>query len=100
MSPGPLMNNPVPHLNGSMALHLSIWPDRPSLHRCPPNQAWDLMHAAVLMSEARPTSWIKNPYGACAWSPESLSVMAKETAFLCSQKDDSALAWAEKELTK
>ncbi|HSS37372.1 MAG TPA: hypothetical protein VLT58_01260 [Polyangia bacterium] len=95
---GPLMERPMPHINGTLAAHLSLWIDRTSLRRCPPNQAWDLFHAAVLMAEARPTNAIRNIYGACRWAPESLAVLAKETAWLSSQKDDSALGWAERTL--
>jgi hypothetical protein len=95
---GPVTERPIRHVNGSFALHLSLWLDRPSLHVCPPGQAWDLFHAAVLMSEARPMNSMCNYYGKCAWSPESLAVAARGTAYLCSQKDDSALEWAERTL--
>jgi len=95
---GALMNEQFRHINGSLCLHLSTWQDRPSLHRTPSGQAWDLFHAAVLTSEARPTPWIKNCYGAGSWSAESLEIMARETAWLSSSKDDSAIAWAERSL--
>lgn len=87
-----------PHINGSLIAHLSLWFDRPSLHVTPTGQAWDLFHAAVLRSEAEPTTWMWNIYGACAWSPHSLETMSKGAAWLSSQKDDSALAWAERTL--
>jgi hypothetical protein len=92
---GPLTERPLRHINGTLAMAFSCWIDRPSLHSCPPRQAWDLFHAEVLMAEARPTTLIKNAYGSGNWSAESLAVMAKETAYLCSQKDDSCLDWAE-----
>lgn len=95
---GALTNHGLTHLNGSLCLHFSTWLDRPSLHRTPPGQAWDMMHAAVLLAEGRPTPWLKNCYGPGNWSPESLAVMAKETAWLSSSKDPSALAWAERTL--
>lgn len=88
----------VPHINGSLIAELSLWLDRPSLHRTPPKQAWDLFHARVLLAEGANTSAIKNVYGARGWSPEALTAMAKETAWLASTKDGSALAWAEVEL--
>ncbi len=91
---GPEMNA-LPHVNGSLVAHLSLWQDRQSLHRCPPGQAWDLFHAEVLQAETRPSGWLRNVYGACDWSLASLRAMSKETAWLCSQKDDSALEWAE-----
>lgn len=88
----------LPHVNGSILAHLSMWLDRPSLHQTPPTQAWDLFHAQVLTTEALPTSFMKNVYCAGNWSDESLAGLAKETAWLASQKDDSALAWAERAL--
>lgn len=90
----------IPHVNGTLIAHLSIWPDRPSLHRTPADQAWDVFHSAVLSSEARPTTQIKNVYGARRWSAAALKAMAKETAWLSSTKDDSALEWAERTLVK
>lgn len=95
---GALMNESSPHINGSLMAHLSLWPDRPSLHRTPPRQAWDLFHAEVLMAEARSTSWIKNLYGAGEWSADALRLLSRETAWLSSQKHDSALDWAERTL--
>lgn len=97
---GPEMAEGVPHLNGSVICHLSLWPDRPSLHRTPPGQAWDLFHAVVLQQEGRGSRRMQNVYGAGNWSAASLASMARETAWLCSQKDNSALGWAERELTK
>lgn len=97
---GALMEEGLRHINGSLISHLSLWPDRQSLHRCPPGHAWDLFHADVLMAEAHPTSWIKNLYGNVEWSADALRLLARETAWLSSQKHDSALEWAERELTK
>lgn len=96
---GPEMLQGVPHLNGSLISHLSLWPDRPSLHRTPPGQAWDLFHAVVLAQEGRGTRAMQNVYCAANWSPESLRGLSAETAWLCSQKDDTALEWAERSLT-
>lgn len=95
---GALTNRGARHINGSLIAHLSLWHDRPSLHETPRGQAWDMFHAQVLTSEARPTPWMKNVYAAGRWSDESLVGMAKETAWLASSKDDSALAWAERTL--
>lgn len=94
---GPGMQQ-YPHLNGSLLSHLSVWQDRPSLHQTPPSQSWDMYHARVILAEGLPTTWAKNIYGACEWSAPSLNAMAKETAWLCSQKDDSAIDWAERRL--
>jgi hypothetical protein len=94
---GPEMNH-IPHVNGSLVAHLSLWEDRPSLHTTPKEgqQGWDLFHAAAILSEARATRVILNVYGACDWSDASLEAMSRETAWLASQKDDSALEWAER----
>jgi hypothetical protein len=95
---GAISTTARPHINGSLIAHLSLWSDRPSLHRTPPAHAWDLFHAQVLLSEARPSPWMRNTYGACAWSPTNLATLAKDTAWLANQKDDTALEWAEREL--
>jgi hypothetical protein len=97
---GPLMQRGYRHINGTLMMHLSTWFDRPSLHRTPSDQAWDLFHAAVLTAEARPSAWMKNVYGAGNWSGESLRAMSGETAWLSSCKDDSAIRWAERALVE
>ncbi len=89
---------PTPHPNGTLMMHLSTWVDRPSLHTTPLQQAWDVYHRVVLGMECAPTSLIKNIYGARGWSPAALAALAKETAWLSSTKDDSALEWAERTL--
>ena len=90
----------LPHINGSLMAHLSLWPDRPSLHRTPAGQAWDIFHAPALLAEAQPTPLIRNVYGATGWSDGALKAMAKETAWLSSTKDTSALEWAERTLAR
>lgn len=94
---GPGMQQ-YPHLNGSLLSHLSMWLDRPSLHRTPIDQSFDMFHARTILAEGRADAWVKNVYGACEWSAPSLNAMSKETAWLSSQKDDSALEWAERRL--
>lgn len=88
----------LPHFNGSMLIHFSAWIDRISIRRTPPTQAWDVFHAAAYLQEGRATSHIKNVYGGTGWSKASLRGMSKETAWLSSTKDTTALAWAEQEL--
>lgn len=96
---GCLMDRGVfPHINGSLIAHLSLWLDHPSLRETPSPMAWDLFHAVVLTSEARPTGWIKNLYGAGNWSPESMATLSRECAWLSSCKDGSAIEWAERTL--
>jgi hypothetical protein len=94
---GPLMQE-YPHINGSIIAHLSLWFDRPSLHRTPSDQSWDMFHEHVIRSEALPSPWIKNVYGESRWSADSLFNVSRETAWLCSQKDDTAIGWAERYL--
>ncbi len=88
----------IPHINGSLIAHLSTWIDRPSLHKTPADEAWDLFHAVALMQEAQSTTLIRNLYGAREWSESALVAMGREAAWLSSTKDDSALAWAERTL--
>jgi len=97
---GCLIESPIPHVNGTLIAHLSMWHDRLSLHRTPPAQAFDLFHAAVLTQECQPTTLIKNLYGATGYSVGALGALAKETAWITSTKDDSAVKWAEETLVQ
>jgi hypothetical protein len=90
----------LPHINGSLVAHLSLFQDRPSLLSTPLGHAWDLFHAPVLLGEALRTPLIKNVYGSRGWTPGVLAAMANETAWLANVKDDSAIAWAESELPR
>lgn len=96
---GPWVERPVPHLNGSMIVHFSTWFDCPSIRETPAGHGWDLMHAHALWSRGRATGEIKNIYGGCDWSDYALIGLARETAWLASTKDTSALTWAEQTLT-
>ncbi len=96
---GALMRMPVPHFNGSLIAEASVWWDRASLHGTPPDQAWDLFHAAALLQEGRATSLIKNVYNARAASAEMLDAHSPETAWVCNAKDTSLIEWAERTLT-
>ncbi len=95
---GPWVEHPVPHLNGSMIVHFSTWFDCPSIRETPEGHAWDLMHAHALWARGRATGALKNIYGAANWSDYALTGMARETAWLTSTKDDSAIAWVERTL--
>lgn len=88
----------IPHINGSLIAHLSMWFDRPSLHQTPTSEAWDLFHAIAIMQEAQPTGLMRNLYGARDWSDSALAALARESAWLANTKDDSALRWAEEHL--
>ena len=95
---GDRIESDYPHINGSMLVNLSVWADHPSLAATPKDQAWDLFHGDLLLSLARPTSWIKNVYGAVDWSPGVLDALSKDVGWLSSTKDDSAVDWAERSL--
>lgn len=96
---GPWVEHPIGHLNGTMILHVSTWFDCPSIHETPPGQAWDMMHAHTLAARGRGTGAIKNIYDGREWTPPALAAVARETSWLASQKDDTAIAWAERTLT-
>jgi hypothetical protein len=82
------------HVNGSFVCHCSLWPDRPSLHRCHPRLAWDVFLGEVLLAEAGPSQIIRNEYGCTNISVEVFLSMAKESALLVSAKDYSAIGHA------
>lgn len=88
----------IPHINGSMIMHLSTWWDRMSIQQTPAAEAWDLFHAIPILQEAQPTGLIRNLYGSRDWSEGALSALARESAYLLNVKDDSALEWAERTL--
>lgn len=88
----------IPHINGSLIAHLSMWFDRPSLNQTPADEAWDLFHAQALLTEAQPTTLIQNLYGARDWSESALAALGRESAWLASTKDGSAMVWAERTL--
>lgn len=95
---GAVMEHAVPHVNGGLMMHLSAWLDRPSLHRTPPRQAFDMFHAAVMMAEARATGLILNPYGSKGWTPGVLDEIGHNVCWLNNVKDDSVVSWAERTL--
>lgn len=97
---GPWVEHPVPHLNGSMIIHLATWFDCPSIHETPAGHAWDLHHAHALAARGRASGALKNIYGGRDWSDYALTGMARETAWMASVKDDSAIAWAERTLVE
>jgi len=95
---GAVVDRDVRHVNGTLMAHLSMWRDRGSLHETPAGQAWDLFHGPVLLQETHATPLIIDPYGTTAWSPEVLRQFGKQSCWLASVKDESAIAWAEREL--
>jgi DNA-directed RNA polymerase subunit F len=83
------------HINGAAVYHASVWPDHESLHRCPPNQAYDVFHGKVLVGLAGPSQIIRNEYGATDISAAMFLSMSKESALLASVKDYSAIGHAQ-----
>lgn len=95
---GARMDRVAPHINGTLVAHLSLWADRPSLHRTPPNMAWDLFHAPVLLAETAPTTLILNAYGSRDWTDASIRGLHSGTCWVANCKDTSVIDWAEKNL--
>ena len=89
-----------PHINGSLCMHMSAWPDYPSLHRCPGNQAWDCFHGQVLLGEAGRSPGICNLYGAHDLSMSVFKTLARDYAWVSSVKDESAWECAQTLLPK
>jgi hypothetical protein len=81
---------PVTHINGNLIIEASVFWDQPSLQHCPPNRAWDIWHAATLLSEARPSSIIYNAARSDDWTEGPLISIGRESAILHGCKDDSA----------
>jgi hypothetical protein len=83
------------HVNGTMVVHASLWPDHPSLNHCPNNQAYDVFHGRVLINECGPSQVIRNEYGCTDISAAVFLSMSKEAAWLTSIKDMSAFGHAQ-----
>lgn len=88
------------HINGTIVMHCSVIPDHPSLRRCPPNVAWDVFHGQVLINEAGPSQCIRNEYGGTDITASMFISMGKESCWLTSVKDESALGHAKSLLAR
>lgn len=97
---GPLMSRPVPHINGTLVMSLPWFFNHPSLGVTPEGEAWDVYHRDEIMEAARPSQEIANIYGATQWRAEQLKPMGKQSSWLASTKDNSAIVWAERVLTQ
>jgi hypothetical protein len=96
---GPLTSHPILHLNGTLVADLEIGDVAPQVMApVAAGQAWDLVHARTLLSVGRPTQLIKNVYGSRDWTAGVLGPLSRETAWLASVKDESAVEWAEANL--
>jgi len=88
---GAVMDEPIPHVNGNLVMHLSVWGDRPSLRDSIHNVAWDIQHARVLIPLTRPCGVIRNEYETRDWTEGCLAGIAREAAWVHGCKDDSIL---------
>lgn len=95
---GAVMDEPIPHVNGNLLFHLSLWSDYPGLSHCPTGMAWDCHHAPVLLREARPSLVIRNDYDTTDLTPGYLRAIARETAWVHGCKDASVITYARREL--
>lgn len=91
---GPVMDTPIPHTNGNNVMELGVIEDYPGLMTCPPEAAWDLHHAKVLIRETRACNVILNAYNTRDWTRGCLTPMARETAWVHGCKDDSVYQYA------
>lgn len=96
---GPYMAN-IPHINGTMLIQVPWWIDHPSVHVTPREQGWDIFHRETIVPVARRTKLIINLYGAPRWSHPQLKILAAESAWFSSCKNDSVISWAEKHLAR
>jgi len=88
----------LPHINGTMLIHVPWWIDHPSLHSTPPDQGWDIYHRETFLRSAYRTKLILNIHGSAGWRSGQLSPLGKEHAWLTSVKDPSVIDWAERSL--
>jgi Nucleotide-diphospho-sugar transferase len=82
------------HINGSLVMHLSLWEDRPSLHRCPNVSGWDGFHGQVMLTEAGPSPIIRNEYGVIGVTEVLFRHCGYDSAWLSSVKDGTHHHWA------
>lgn len=96
---GPCMRYPNHHVNGTMIVHASLWPDRPSLHRCPPKMGWDCFHGHVMLAEANQASQIiRDEYGMAGMSDSVWMTIGREAALVTSVKDGLHQHWSRRNL--
>jgi hypothetical protein len=101
---GPYMNcflpngKTLPHINGTLVMHVPWWIDHPSVHNTPPDQGWDIFHAPVMVPAAWRTTMILNIHHSKNWTADQLVPLAADHAWLTSVKDFSVLEWAENAL--
>jgi hypothetical protein len=87
---GAMMDRPTPHVNGNSVIDLLFYADHPALKICPPEVAWDIHAAPILIPACRVSNAIRNEYGTREWSFASLAGLAHlDAALLHGCKDSS-----------
>ena len=76
------------HINGSLVMHLDMWANCPSLHRCPPDAPWDIYHGHTLVSASHPSNVIRNEFDLNV-TREMFLQYRRESAWLTGIKDGS-----------
>ena len=105
---GPLMrfggvdrlHSPGGHVNGTLIMECSFWEDHPSLRRCTPTDAWDVLHGPTFRSElgtAQPNI-IRNEHGGLGLSESLYWVLGKESCWITSCKDHLPHHWCRRHL--
>lgn len=82
------------HVNGSLVMDLKFFANSPGLHRCAPDQAWDVFFANLLVNVAGPSQEIRNEHGMRGVTENQWWILAKESAWLTSVKDGTPQHWA------
>jgi hypothetical protein len=77
----------VQHPNGNLVMHLPYFEDHPTLHRTPPNDAWDMHHRVTLLQSTRPCTIIANRHESTGWTISLLRNLATEAAWLHGFRD-------------
>ena len=69
-------------------MHLDMWANSPSLHRCPPDAPWDIYHGHTLVSASHPSNVIRNEFDLNV-TREMFLQYRRESAWLTGIKDGS-----------
>jgi hypothetical protein len=88
----------LPHINGTMVMHVPWWVDHPSVHYTPPTQGWDIFHRETMLAAAYRTKLILNLHGSRNWTNDQLRPLSMEHVWMTSVKDESVIGWAERSL--
>ena len=84
-----------PHVNGTLAMHISAWADHPSWHSCPSNEGWDCVCGQSMLADLGPVGSVFNLYGAHDVSLSVFKTLGYMYSWIASVKDDSAFRCAQ-----